>query len=120
MWLGTKSSSPPGMMLARPAECASVRRHASSASHPDRTLRQVRLRPVAGVSRVRIAWHGNLPTISSGDFFEIPPGHDAYVDGPDPVELILFAPPEAGHRPGPLALSCSRMSDQSRTSAAWK
>jgi hypothetical protein len=32
-----------------------------------------------------------------GDFFEIPPGHDAYVDGPDRVELILFAPPEHQH-----------------------
>ena len=32
--------------------------------------------------------------ITSGDFFEIPPGHDGYVDGPERVELILFAPPE--------------------------
>lgn len=37
----------------------------------------------------------NLETrIAPGDFFEIPPGHDAYVDGPGRVELILFAPPE--------------------------
>lgn len=35
--------------------------------------------------------------IAVGDFFEIPAGHDAYVDGPDPVELILFAPPEHSH-----------------------
>lgn len=35
--------------------------------------------------------------ISAGDFFEIPAGHDAYVDGPDRVELILFAPPEHTH-----------------------
>ena len=35
--------------------------------------------------------------IRSGDFFEIPPGHDAYVDGPERVELILFAPPEHSH-----------------------
>lgn len=35
--------------------------------------------------------------IGTGDFFEIPPGHDAYVDGPKRVELILFAPPEHQH-----------------------
>ena len=35
--------------------------------------------------------------IGTGDFFEIPPGHDAYVDGADRVELILFAPPEHQH-----------------------
>ena len=35
--------------------------------------------------------------ITSGDFFEIPPGHDAYVDGSERVELILFAPPEEGN-----------------------
>lgn len=35
--------------------------------------------------------------ITSGDFFEIPPGHDAYVDGSDRVELILFAGPEHSH-----------------------
>ncbi|MEC5292943.1 hypothetical protein VSX64_21885 [Aurantimonas sp. C2-6-R+9] len=35
--------------------------------------------------------------ISTGDFFGIPPGHDAYVEGADRVELILFAPPEHQH-----------------------
>ena len=35
--------------------------------------------------------------ISTGDFIEIPPGHDAFVDGGDRVELILFAPPEHQH-----------------------
>jgi hypothetical protein len=35
--------------------------------------------------------------ITGGDFFEIPPGHDGYVDGAEPVELILFAPPEHSH-----------------------
>jgi hypothetical protein len=35
--------------------------------------------------------------IVAGDFFEIPPGHDAYVDGGERVELILFAPPENAH-----------------------
>ena len=37
------------------------------------------------------------PRIGAGDFFEIPPGHDAYVDGPERVELILFSPPEHQH-----------------------
>ncbi|MEO3385410.1 hypothetical protein [Mesorhizobium sp. CAU 1741] len=32
--------------------------------------------------------------IRTGDFFEIPPGRDAYVEGADRVELILFSPPE--------------------------
>lgn len=35
--------------------------------------------------------------IRTGDFFEIPPGHDAFVDGAERVELILFAPPEHHH-----------------------
>ena len=35
--------------------------------------------------------------IGPGDFFEIPPGHDAYVDGDQEVELVLFAPPEHAH-----------------------
>ena len=35
--------------------------------------------------------------IKSGDFFEIPPGHDGYVAGSERVELILFAPPEHEH-----------------------
>lgn len=40
----------------------------------------------------------NMEThIATGDFFEIPPGHDAYVDGFERVELILFTPPEHTH-----------------------
>lgn len=35
--------------------------------------------------------------ITTGDFFEIPPGHDAYVEGSKRVELILFTPPEHAH-----------------------
>ena len=31
--------------------------------------------------------------IGKGDFFEIPPGHDASVDGSERVELILFERP---------------------------
>ena len=32
--------------------------------------------------------------IRAGDFFEIPAGHDGYVEGDERVEAILFAPPE--------------------------
>ncbi len=35
--------------------------------------------------------------ITPGDFFEIPPGHDAYVDGAERVELILFEAPAEPH-----------------------
>ena len=35
--------------------------------------------------------------IGPGGFFEIPPGHDAYGEGSERVELILFAPPEHKH-----------------------
>lgn len=34
-----------------------------------------------------------VTAITPGDFFEIPPGHDAYVEGSDRVELILFGAP---------------------------
>jgi hypothetical protein len=37
--------------------------------------------------------------IRSGDFFDIPPGHDAYVDGAERAELILFAAPEPHQHP---------------------
>ncbi len=40
---------------------------------------------------------GTETHIGPGDFFEIPPGHDAYVDGDERVELVLFAPPEHAH-----------------------
>jgi len=42
---------------------------------------------------VRMVETGAETPITKGDFFEIPPGHDAYVDGTDRVELILFEPP---------------------------
>jgi mannose-6-phosphate isomerase-like protein (cupin superfamily) len=35
--------------------------------------------------------------IGPGDFFEIPPGHDAYVDGEEQVELVLFSAAEHEH-----------------------
>lgn len=46
---------------------------------------------------VRMVDTGVETRIGPGDFFEIPPGHDAYVDGAERVELILFAPPEHQH-----------------------
>jgi hypothetical protein len=52
---------------------------------------------IAGNLVVRMIDTGIETRITTGDFFEIPPGHDAYVDGPDRVELILFAPPEHQH-----------------------
>ena len=52
---------------------------------------------IAGTLVVRMLDTGESRTISPGDFFEIPPGHDAYVEGDARVELILFAPPEHQH-----------------------
>lgn len=43
---------------------------------------------------VRMVDTGAETRISRGDFFEIPPGHDAYVDGDEQVELILFSAAE--------------------------
>ena len=52
---------------------------------------------IAGKLVVRMVDTGRETRIGKGDFFEIPPGHDAYVDGADRVELILFAAPEHAH-----------------------
>jgi hypothetical protein len=52
---------------------------------------------ISGELVVRMVDTGTESRITTGDFFEIPPGHDAYVDGPERVELILFAPPEHRH-----------------------
>ena len=52
---------------------------------------------VAGRLMVRMIDTGAETLISRGDFFEIPPRHDAYVEGSERVELILFAPPEHKH-----------------------
>jgi hypothetical protein len=46
---------------------------------------------------VRMVDTGTETRIGTGDFFVIPPRHDAYVEGADRVELILFAPPEHQH-----------------------
>ena len=52
---------------------------------------------IAGSLVVRMVNSGEETTIAPGDFFEIPPGHDAYVEGDERVELILFSPPEHSH-----------------------
>ena len=52
---------------------------------------------IGGNLVVRIVETNSEVRITKGDFFEIPPGHDGYVDGPERVELILFSPPEHGH-----------------------
>ncbi|HEY8579349.1 MAG TPA: hypothetical protein VIL72_05640 [Beijerinckiaceae bacterium] len=46
---------------------------------------------------VRMIETGAETRIGPGDFFEIPPGHDGYVEGAERVELVLFAPPEHAH-----------------------
>ncbi len=46
---------------------------------------------------VRMIDTGMETQIATGDFFEIPPGHDAYVEGSERVELILFEPPTHQH-----------------------
>ena len=52
---------------------------------------------ISGKLVVRMTDTGLETRIGTGDFFEIPPGHDGYVDGTERVELILFAPPEHQH-----------------------
>jgi hypothetical protein len=50
---------------------------------------------IAGRLVVRMVETNVKTHIGPGDFFEIPSGHDAYVEGNERVELVLFAPPEA-------------------------
>lgn len=45
---------------------------------------------IRGRLMVRMIDTGVETPITPGDFFEIPPGHDAYVDGKERVELVLF------------------------------
>jgi mannose-6-phosphate isomerase-like protein (cupin superfamily) len=52
---------------------------------------------IAGRLVVRMAETNVKTNIGPGDFFEIPAGHDAYVEGNERVELVLFAPPEPAH-----------------------
>lgn len=52
---------------------------------------------LSGKLVVRMVENKKETRITAGDFFEIPPGHDAYVEGSERVELSLFAPPEHSH-----------------------
>jgi hypothetical protein len=52
---------------------------------------------IAGQLVVRMIDTDTATRIGPGDFFEIPPGHDAYVEGDERVELVLFAPPNHAH-----------------------
>lgn len=52
---------------------------------------------LSGTLVVRMVETDTKTVLRPGDFFEIPPGHDAYVDGAERVELILFEPPEHAH-----------------------
>lgn len=52
---------------------------------------------ISGELVVRMIETGKETRLKPGDFFDIPPGHDAYVDGQERVELILFEPPEHAH-----------------------
>jgi mannose-6-phosphate isomerase-like protein (cupin superfamily) len=48
---------------------------------------------LSGRLMVRMVQTDKEKLITPGDFFEIPPGHDAYVEGSERVELILFGAP---------------------------
>jgi mannose-6-phosphate isomerase-like protein (cupin superfamily) len=48
---------------------------------------------LSGKLVVRMVDSGEETPITKGDFFEIPPGHDAHVAGDERVELILFEAP---------------------------
>lgn len=52
---------------------------------------------IGGSLVVRMLASGAETRIGPGDFFEIPPGHDAHVAGDERVELVLFAAPEHAH-----------------------
>jgi len=52
---------------------------------------------ISGNLVVRMVDTDTETRISPGDFFDIPAGHDGFVDGSERVELVLFAPPEHGH-----------------------
>lgn len=50
---------------------------------------------LSGKLVVRMVGSGKETSITKGDFFEIPLGHDAYVAGDERVEMILFEAPSA-------------------------
>lgn len=49
---------------------------------------------ISGDLVVRMVESGAETHIRAGDFFDIPAGHDGYVAGSEPVELVLFAAPD--------------------------
>jgi hypothetical protein len=65
--------------------------------HPDTCPMHHTGYSLSGTLVVRMVDSGIETRINPGDFFEIPPGHDAFVEGDEQVELILFAPPEHQH-----------------------
>jgi hypothetical protein len=65
--------------------------------HPDSCPMHHTGHSLSGTLVVRMVESGEETTITPGDFFEIPPGHDAYVKGDDRLELILFAAPKLTH-----------------------
>lgn len=52
---------------------------------------------LSGTLVIRMVDTDSETRITAGDFFDIPAGHDGYVDGSERVELILFAAPEHAH-----------------------
>lgn len=52
---------------------------------------------MSGELVVQMVDTGSETRITTGDFFEIPAGHHAQVEGDERVELILFAPPDHTH-----------------------
>lgn len=52
---------------------------------------------VSGELVVQMVDTGSETHITKGDFFEIPPGHHAHVEGDERVELILFSAPDGPH-----------------------
>lgn len=52
---------------------------------------------ITGTLVVRMVESGVETRIGPGDFFEIPPGHHAHVEGDERVEMVLFAAPEDQH-----------------------
>lgn len=65
--------------------------------YPDSCLMQHKCYCLSGRFVVRMVESGTETPITMGDFFQIPAGHDPYVDGSERVELILFEPPEHQH-----------------------
>lgn len=53
---------------------------------------------MAGTLVVEMVESGQETVITPGDFFEIPAGHHAHVQGGEKVELVLFAAPESEDR----------------------